>query len=58
MDCLAVVLAVVDSSRRYCWPATADVAEDADAPVDVRAFEVAVYSYAPDLRQAWQCAET
>lgn len=58
MDCPAVVQAVVGSSHRYCCQAPADVPEDADASVDVRAFEAAVYSYAPDLHQAWQCAET
>lgn len=58
MDCQAVVQAVVGSSHRYCCQAPADVPEDADASVDVRAFEAAVYSYAPDLHQAWQCVET
>lgn len=58
MDCPAVVQPVAGSSHRYCCLAPADVTEGADASVDVRAFEAAVYSYAPDLHQAWQCAET
>lgn len=56
MDLQAAVLllavVVADSLHRCCCPAL----EDADVR---RAFETAaVYSYAPDPRQAWQCAVT